>query len=63
MPDEFKEAHPKISREQIIGMRDILIHQYFGIDLNLTWEVIERDLPKLKKHIIAIKKDLKRFLI
>lgn len=58
IPDDFKETHPKIPWKSIIGMRDILIHQYFGIDLNLTWEVIEKDLPKLKKQIIAIKKEL-----
>ena len=58
IPDDFKETYPSIPWKQIIGMRDILIHQYFGIDLNLTWEVIEKDLPKLKKQIIAIKKEL-----
>ncbi len=59
IPDDFKETYPKIPWKQIIGMRDILIHQYFGIDLNLTWEVIERDLPKLKNQIIAINKEIK----
>jgi len=58
IPDDFKETHPKIPWKPIIGMRDILIHQYFGIDLNLTWEVIEKDLPKLKKQIVSIKKGL-----
>ncbi len=58
IPDDFKEKNNKIPWKQITGMRDILIHQYFGIDLNLTWEVIEKDLPKLKKQIISIKKVL-----
>jgi len=39
-------------------MRDILIRQYFGVDLELTWEVIKTDLPKLKKQIISIKNEL-----
>ncbi|MCK4370159.1 MAG: DUF86 domain-containing protein [Candidatus Lokiarchaeota archaeon] len=51
IPDDFKETYPSIPWKQIIGMRDILIHQYFGIDLNLTWEVIEKDLPKLKNKL------------
>ncbi len=38
-------------------MRDILIHQYFGVDLNLTWEVINKEMLKLKKEIIAINKE------
>ena len=59
IPDDFRETYPKIPWKQIIGMRDILIHQYFGIDLNLTWEVIEKDLPKLKNQIITIKKEIK----
>ena len=59
IPDDFRETYPKIPWKQIIGMRDILIHQYFGIDLNLAWEVIEKDLPKLKNQIITIKKEIK----
>ncbi len=35
-------------------MRDKLIHKYFGVDLNLTWEVVEKDLPDLKKKIKKI---------
>lgn len=58
MPDDFKETYPKIPWKQIVDMRDILIHQYFGIELNLTWEVIERDLPNLKNQIRRIKKEL-----
>jgi len=58
IPNDFKENYNKIPWKQIIGMRDILIHQYFGVDLNLTWEVIEKDLPELKKQIKIIKKDL-----
>ena len=39
-------------------MRDILIHEYDGIDLALTWEVVEKELPNLKKRIIEIKEKL-----
>ncbi len=39
-------------------MRDILIHEYFGVDLKLTWEVIQKELPVLKKSIENIKKRL-----
>jgi len=57
IPDDFKETHVKIPWKEIIGMRDILIHQYFGVDLNLTWEVIKTDLPELKIQITDIKKE------
>ena len=49
IPDEFKNTHKNIPWKEITGMRDILIHQYFGVDLELTWEVIITDLPALKK--------------
>ena len=39
-------------------MRDILIHEYFGVDLKLTWEVVEKELPKLKTMIHTIKQGL-----
>ena len=40
-------------------MRDIIAHEYFGIDLELVWEVIVKDIPVLKKEIIGFKKELK----
>ena len=58
IPNEFREKYNQIPWKEIIGMRDILIHQYFGVDLNLTWRVVEVDLPKLKKQIIEIKKEV-----
>ncbi|MHA2128220.1 MAG: HepT-like ribonuclease domain-containing protein [Promethearchaeota archaeon] len=45
IPNEFKEKYNQIPWREIIRMRDILIHQYFGVDLNLTWQVVDRDLP------------------
>lgn len=58
IPDEVKETHSIIPWKKIVGMRDILIHQYFGVDLNLTWKVIEKDIPELKKQIVFIKDQL-----
>jgi uncharacterized protein with HEPN domain len=58
IPNDIKEFYKSIPWKEITGMRDILIHQYFGVDLELTWEVIRTDLPKLKKQITDIKNDL-----
>ena len=58
LPEEFKIDHPEISWKDIAGMRAVLIHTYFGIDLNLTWETIEQDIPKLKGDLFKIKEDL-----
>ena len=59
IPDAMKAEHPEIPWKKIAGMRDILIHEYFGIDLELTWEVITGDLPDLKKKMLRIREDLK----
>ena len=57
--EEVKEKYPDIPWKKIAGMRDILIHEYFGIDLKLTFEVVIRDIPDIKNKMIQIKEDLK----
>jgi len=37
--------------QRIAGMRDVLIHEYFVVDLNLTWRTVQRDLPSLKTRM------------
>lgn len=51
LPAEFKKKHPEIEWREIAGMRDKLIHEYFGVDIDLVWEIIKKDIPKLKKQI------------
>jgi len=59
IPNEFKDTFKEIPWKKITGMRDILIHQYFGIDLNLTWEVVITYIPDLKKKLLKIMDDMK----
>ena len=54
LPDSFREKYPDIPWSKIIGMRNILTHQYFGIDVDVVWAVIENDLPDLKEKITRI---------
>jgi uncharacterized protein with HEPN domain len=58
IPDDIKGKFKDIPWRNIMGMRDILIHQYFGVDLELTWEVINNNIPELKNQISSIKKKL-----
>ena len=58
LSNSFREKHPSIPWKDIVGMRDKLIHHYFGVDLNAVWKFVKEDLPKLKKQIEKIKKDL-----
>ena len=47
---EFRKRYEKIPWSEIIGMRNILIHHYFGIDREAVWRVVEHDLPLLKEQ-------------
>jgi uncharacterized protein with HEPN domain len=51
---ETKALFTDIEWNQIIGMRHILIHEYFGVDDNLVWQVIRDDIPKLKLAVANV---------
>ncbi len=59
LPAEVKSNYPDVPWKNIAGMRDVLIHKYFGIDLELTWQVVQKDIPDLKRENLKIKLDLK----
>ncbi|MBI5555509.1 MAG: DUF86 domain-containing protein [Elusimicrobia bacterium] len=55
---EVKKSYAEIPWKDIAGMRDILIHQYFGVNIELMWETIQVKLPELKEQINKIMKKL-----
>lgn len=59
IPSSFRKKYPETPWQNIAGLRDKLIHHYFGVDLNLIYDIVKRDLPKLKKDIEKILKNIK----
>lgn len=55
---ELKTKYRKIPWKKITGIRDILIHKYFGIKIERVWEVTQKDLPELKDRIDEILKEI-----
>ena len=51
VPPEVRSLAPEIAWSDVVGMRHILVHDYFAIDVDVVWDAIERDLPKLRDQI------------
>lgn len=47
----FKSSHPEIPWKEMAGMRDVLVHQYFGINYKSVWDIMKNKIPKLKAQI------------
>jgi len=56
IPNWIREKYPHIPWRRIVGMRDRLIHAYFGIDYKLVWDAIKVEIPKLKPELEKILK-------
>jgi len=56
IPLTFRNKYNHIPWKAIAGMRDKIVHEYFSIDYDLTWEVVVREIPDLKKEILKIQK-------
>jgi len=54
VPEDFRAQHPAVEWRAMAGMRDRLIHDYFGVDFELVWDVVHRHIPELRAQIGSI---------
>ena len=59
LPEDFTDQHSEIEWIKIIGLRNRIVHEYFGVDLQIIWEIIKKDLPTFKKSLNGIRSKLK----
>jgi uncharacterized protein with HEPN domain len=55
IPDEIKLSHSEILWKEISGMRNRLIHDYFGVDYSIVWDTVKNEIPLLKNQILEIR--------
>ena len=58
LSQDLRNEYRDIPWTNIVGMRHVMVHEYFEIDPDIVWEVVSKDLPSLKTHIQAMLKDL-----
>lgn len=55
----FRNKHSNVPWKKIAGTRDVIIHDYSGVDADLVWEIIKNDILKLKRHIQKLLEEFK----
>ena len=61
LPADIRESYPEIPWREIVGTRDKLIHDYFGVNLLVVWQTVRNDLPSLVEQLQALLKDFHHF--
>ena len=58
LPEELKKRHTDIEWRQITGLRNRIIHEYFGVDQDIIWRIVQQDLPAFKSQLQPIRESL-----
>ena len=51
LSDDFKARHPHVDWRALAGFRNVLVHEYLGVDIDRVWQIVERNLPELKRNL------------
>jgi len=60
IPDDIKARYPRIPWKRMAGMRDKLIHEYFGVDLEIVWNAAKKELPPVKSSIEELVREIEK---
>lgn len=58
IPSEMRSKYPNVAWEEMVGMRDKVSHEYFGVDLKIIWETVKNDLTALREQINRVMAEL-----
>jgi len=59
LPEDFTDQHSEIEWGKITGLRNRIVHEYFGVDLQIIWQILKKDLPAFKESLKNIRSELK----
>jgi len=55
IPENIRSKYPNVEWRKITGLRDILVHEYFGVDAEIIWDIVHNKIPELDNEIQQIK--------
>ena len=60
LPDALKATHPDVDWRGLVGFRNVLVHDYLGVSVVRIWEIVQRDLPAVKRVVEAMRRELEK---
>ncbi len=57
LPEDFRRRHAQIPWRKIVGLRNRIVHEYFGVDIDMVWSILQNDLPALRPGFRKIREE------